>query len=196
MFFRKDVKMTPHFIGRNQIKFRVNVPNLHTTMSNKNEFFKLANHPFKFRMYLLNKLPAAFFSGVRVREVDEEKCITSIPFKWLTQNPFRSTYFASLAMAAEMSTGTLALSNVYKRTPSVSMLLTKMEAIYFKKATGTILFVCEQGKEMAIIINDAIKTGEGRSIIAKSAGTNKNGELVAEFFFTWSFKARPNKTTV
>ncbi len=165
-------------------------------MNYKNEFFKLANHAFKFRMYLLYKLPAAFFSGVTVRRIDEQKCITSVPFKWLTQNPFRSTYFASLAMAAEMSTGTLALSNVYKRTPSVSMLLTKMEATYFKKATSTILFVCEQGKEFTTIINDAIKTGEGKSIIAKSTGKNKNGELVAEFLFTWSFKARSNKTNI
>ena len=60
-------------------------------------------------------------------------------------------------MAAEMSTGTLALSNVYKRIPPVSMLVTKMEAIYFKKATGTILFTCEEGKEIAqSIINEAI----------------------------------------
>jgi hypothetical protein len=79
-----------------------------------------------------------------VKEINEEKCIASVPYKWLTQNPFRSTYFASLAMAAEMSTGTIALSNVYKRKPSISMLVTKMEANYFKKATGTIFFNFEQ----------------------------------------------------
>jgi len=141
-------------------------------------------------MYLFFKLPAAFFSGVRVRELTEEKCVTSVPFKWLTQNPFRSTYFASLAMAAEMSTGTIALSNVYERTPSVSMLVTKMEATYFKKATSTIFFTCEQGKEIASIIDEAVKTGEGKSVIAKSTGKNKSGEIVAEFLFTWSFKTK------
>src|SRR6185312_1102574 len=120
---------------------------------NQQQFFKLIHHPFKFRMYLLSKLPAAFFSGVQVKEIDEEKCITLVPFKWLTQNPFRSTYFASLAMAAEMSTGTLALSNVYKRKTAVSMLLIKIEADYYKKATGIILFTCAQGKEVTSIIN-------------------------------------------
>jgi len=153
-------------------------------------FFKLANHPFKFRMYLLYKLPAAFFSGVRVRKIDEEKCITSVPYKWLTQNPFRSTYFASLAMAAEMSTGTLALSNVYKRKPVISMLVIKMEATYFKKATGIIFFTCNQGKEIISIIDEAVETGEGKSFIAKSVGKNKDGEIVAEFLFTWSFKTK------
>ncbi len=153
-------------------------------------FFKLANNPFKFRMYLLFKLPAAFFSGVRVRRIDEDKCITSVPFKWLTQNPFRSTYFASLAMAAELSTGAISLSNVYKRKPSVSMLVTKMEAVYFKKATGTIFFTCEHGKEITSVVEEAIQTRQGRSITAKSTGRNMDGDIVAEFLFTWSFKSK------
>ena len=154
------------------------------------KFFKLANHPYKFRMYLLFKLPAAFFSGIRVREINEERCVTLVPYKWLTQNPFHSTYFASLAMAAEMSTGAIALSNVYERRPSISMLVTKMEATYFKKATGTIFFTCEQGKEIAAIVDEAAATGEGRSIIVKSSGINMDGDLVAEFLFTWSFKTK------
>ncbi|MEO8416674.1 MAG: DUF4442 domain-containing protein [Ginsengibacter sp.] len=156
------------------------------------DFFKLASHPFKFRMYLLLKLPAAFFSGIKVREIDEEKCITSVPYKWLTQNPFHSTYFASLAMAAEMSTGALALSNVYKRKPAISMLVTGMEATYFKKVTGIIFFTCGQGKEMITTIDESVASGEGKRIIAKSTGKNKNGETVAEFLFTWSFKAKSN----
>jgi hypothetical protein len=144
----------------------------------------------------LYRLPAAFFSGVKIREIDEERCVTSVPYKWLTQNPFRSTYFASLAMAAEMSTGTLALSNSYKRIPGISMLVTKMEAAYFKKATGTTYFTCDNGKEMTASIDEAALTGEAKKIIAKSTGTDKNGELVAEFLFTWSFKARTAKNVV
>jgi hypothetical protein len=122
--------------------------------------------------------------------INEEKCITSVPYKWLTQNPFRSVYFASLAMAAEMSTGALVLSNIYKKVQVVSMLLTKMEASYFKKASGRIYFTCEQGKEITIVINEAISSVEGKSIIVRSAGKNKNDEVVAEFLFTWSFKAK------
>lgn len=141
----------------------------------------------------MTKLPAAFFSGVKAKEIDEVKCATQVPYKWLTQNPFNSTYFASLAMAAEMSTGLLALSNVYKRNPAVSMLVTKMEALYFKKATGITFFTCEQGKEISVIIDEAIQTGEGKNIIVRSIGKNKAGELVAEFLFTWSFKAKVSK---
>src|SRR4051812_20355792 len=91
-------------------------------------FAKLMKHPVKFRMFLLSKLPSAYFTGVRVKDANEKKCITTVPYKWFSKNPFRSTYFASLAMAAEMSTGALALAHLYKRKPSVSMLLVKLEA--------------------------------------------------------------------
>jgi hypothetical protein len=154
------------------------------------KFIKMVRHPVKFRMFLFWKLPAAFFSGVRIKEIDETRSVVSVPFKWLTQNPFRSTYFASLAMAAEMSTGVLGMIHVYKRTPPVSMLITNMEASYFKKAVGKTYFTCESGKEIYEAVEHSIATGVSKSITAKSTGTNKNGELIAEFLFTWSFKVK------
>lgn len=93
-------------------------------------------------------------------------------------------------MAAEMSTGALAMANVYKRKPSISMLVTKMEASYFKKAKGTTFFTCEQGFEISNTVNAAAADRESRIITIKSTGRNKNNELIAEFIFTWSFKAK------
>ena len=156
------------------------------------DFIKLVKHPFKFRLFLFSKLPAAFFSGVRVREMDETKCIVSVPFKWFTQNPFRSTYFTSLSMAAEMSTGALALAQIYKRKPPVSMLVVKVESEYFKKATGKTFFTCNDGSLFNNAIEESIATGEGRTIRAKSIGVNDKSEVVAEFYITWSFKAKIN----
>ena len=159
-------------------------------MEEKNKLLSLASSPFKFRMYLLYKLPAAFFSGIRIRKIAKEKCVTSVPYKWLTQNPFRSTYFASLSMAAEMSTGILALVNTYQRKPPVSMLVIKMEANYFKKAKGITFFSCEEGLKIAEVVNEAAKGGEGKTITVRSLGKNKDDELIAEFLFTWSFKSK------
>ena len=158
--------------------------------NNAADFIKIVRHPFKFRFFLFSKLPAAFFSGVRVREIDETKCVVSVPFKWLTQNPFRSTYFASLSMAAEMSTGALALANIYKRNPPVSMLVVKVESTYFKKAIEKTFFTCNDGQLFYNAVEESIKTGEGQIVKAKSIGVNQKGEVVAEFFVTWSFKAK------
>jgi hypothetical protein len=159
-----------------------------------NEFIQLMKHPLRFRMFLFLKLPSAFFSGVRIKEIDETKCITSVPYKWFSQNPFRSTYFACLAMAAEMSTGVLALAHLHKRKPAVSMLVVNLEAGYFKKAVGRTWFTCQDGEQLKSTIERALATGEAQAFKAKSVGTNEQGETVAEFFITWSFKAKTNRS--
>ncbi|HET9824780.1 MAG TPA: DUF4442 domain-containing protein, partial [Chitinophagaceae bacterium] len=137
-----------------------------------------------------------FFSGVRIRDLSENSCEVTVPYKWLTKNPFHSTYFACLSMAAEMSTGALCLSHLYKRKPPVSMLVLKVESEYFKKATDRTTFVCEDGVQIKQSIDRAVQTGEPITVRVKSIGKNKEGAVVAEFFVTWSFKAKSEKSKV
>jgi hypothetical protein len=153
-------------------------------------FIRLMKHPIRFRLYLLTRLPSAFFSGLRICGMDETRCIISVPYTWFSKNPFRSTYFACLSMAAEMSTGALALAHLYRHDPPVSMLVIKTEAEYYKKAVGLTRFTCEDGQSLRQAIAQALTTGEGRLFRARSVGTNAAGETVAEFFITWSFKIR------
>jgi hypothetical protein len=144
-------------------------------------------------MFLFAKLPSAFFSGVRITHIDEKRCAVTVPYKWFSRNPFRSTYFACLSMAAEMSTGSLAMANLYGRNPTVSMLVIKTEGSYFKKASGITTFLCENGGQLKEAIEMAVSAGTPQSCIAKSVGKNDQGELVAEFFITWSFKVKRSK---
>ena len=159
-------------------------------MPGNNQFSDLVKSPFKFRLYLLSKLPTAFFSGIKIKKFTPEEATTVVPFKWLTQNPFRSTYFASLAMAAEMSTGLLALNNIYQKKPAVSMLVTKMEANYFKKAVGKTYFNCNQGLDIKDAVQQALDNPDGSTVTIKSTGRNEQGEIVALFLFTWSFRRK------
>ena len=158
--------------------------------SDTSAFIKTLKHPLKFRMFLLSNLPNALFSGVRIRGVDENSCTVTVPYKWLTKNPFRSTYFACLSMAAEMSTGALCLVHLHKRNPPVSMLVVKVESEYFKKATGRTVFKCEDGPLIKEAIDQAVESGEAKIARARSVGRNSDGVVVAEFFITWSFKVK------
>ncbi len=155
-------------------------------------YIQLVKHPLQFRMFSFSKLPSAYLAGVRIRELDEKHCAVTVPYKWFSKNPFRSTYFACLSMTAELSTGALAMAHLYKIEPRVSMLVVKMESSYFKKATGLTLFVCEDGEAILKAIEETIATGEARMVTARSEGKNKDGEVVADFFITWSFKAKKN----
>jgi hypothetical protein len=156
-------------------------------------FIRSLKHPLKFRMFLLSQLPNAFFAGLRVKELDETICQVSVPYKWFTKNPFRSTYFACLSMAAEMSTGILCLVHLHKRNPPVSMLVVKVESEYFKKAAGKTFFTCEEGLMIREVIEHAIERGEAKTFRARSIGKNAEGLIVAQFFITWSFKVRSQK---
>lgn len=153
-------------------------------------YIQLMTSYWRFRIFLFWKLPAAFFSGVRMRSMTEARCETTVKYKWFSQNPFRSTYFACLAMAAELSTGALAMAHLYKREPAVSMLVTHLEAEYFKKATGITTFCCEEGLALAAAIQKAVDSGEGQQLKVSTLGRNAAGETVARFQITWSFKAK------
>lgn len=158
-------------------------------------FFNTIRNPLKFKLFLLQKLPAAFMAGLRLQEVSANNCTISVPYKWATQNPFRSTYFACLAMAAEMSTGVLAMAHVHGHRPPISMLIGGMESKFHKKATGLTLFTCNDGAAISNVIQQAAQSGEGQTFTAYSKGENEKGELVAEFWFTWSFKLKKEKNS-
>jgi hypothetical protein len=155
-----------------------------------NTFKRIISQPIKFRFFLFMKLPAAFFSGLRIHHFDAKTCVVAIRYSWFSMNPFKSIYFAVEAMAAEMCSGMLAFGQVYQRNPKVSMLVVKMEVTFIKKATGVILFSCEDGQLIQNAINDAIETGQGTTLVCKSVGKNSSNETVAEFNITWSFKSK------
>jgi hypothetical protein len=89
-----------------------------------------------------------------------------------------------------MSTGLLAMMQCYHRKPPVSMLVIKMEAHYFKKAKELTVFTCEAGKDFERIVDECVRENKPMSYVATSVGRNKSGEKIAEFFITWSFKAK------
>ena len=159
-------------------------------MDHSSSFLRLANDPIRCGMFLLLKLPSAFFSGVRVKKASDSSCIVVVPYKWFSKNPFRSTYFACLSMAAELSTGVLAMANVYKRQPSVSMLVVKVEGTFFKKATSLTTFTCDDGMLFRRAIEKALSTNESQLVVATSVGKNNLQEEVASFVITWSFRAK------
>lgn len=131
-----------------------------------------------------------FLAGLRIRELDENKCVTSVPFKWLTKNPFRSMYFAVQSMAAELSTATPCLLAVQGHQPSIAFIIVDLKASFYKKATGRVFFSCVDGLNAFDAVDAAIKTGEPQTAVFKTEGKMKDGTLVSSFEVTWSFKQR------
>jgi len=148
------------------------------------------NSPLKFKLFLISKLPMAWIAGLKKLDLTSERAVVGVKYGYWTQNPFRSMYFAVLAMAAELSTGLLVLSQVYKSGKNISTLVYKMQADFNKKAVGKIRFICDDGPLLQATIQKAIDTGEGQTLEMTSIGYNENNEQVAKFVITWSMKVK------
>ncbi len=155
-----------------------------------NLFENQITNPVKFKLFTLTKLPMAFFSGLKVTTLEPNTAAVSVRFKWINQNPFKSIYFAVLSMAAELSTGVLAFAQIYKRKPSISMLVVKLEAEFYKKAVGKIVFTCNDGNKVIAAIEETIVTKQGITVACTSIGKDEEENEVAKFIFTWSFKSK------
>jgi hypothetical protein len=140
--------------------------------------------------WMWRTLPLAAFAGLRVVRLDEEACAVLLPGGWRTQNPFRSTYFAAQAMAAEMSTGAPALVLLREAPGSIATLVVGLRAVYSKKLAGPGVFTFEDVRGLRAAIARAATTDEPQAFTARSVGRDRGGEVVAELEVGWSFKRR------
>ena len=147
-------------------------------------------NPFFFKLFLFLKLPMAFLAGINLKELSDNRTVLQMKYKYLNKNPFGSIYFACLSMAGELASGMLAASITYKSNPKLSMLVVGVKINFTKKAVGTIIFECNQGKEILATIQKSIDTGVGQTIDALTVAKNDQGVVVAEFLIKWSFKVK------
>ncbi|MDR2122539.1 MAG: DUF4442 domain-containing protein [Flavobacteriaceae bacterium] len=143
-----------------------------------------------FSQFLKENLPIADIAGITLKEFSDASSQVQVSLSFITQNPFKSMFWAVQGMAAELSTGVLCIDKIAKSTKNISMLVIRQEADFTKKATGKITFTCKQGQEIDRALQKAIETKEGQVVIVESEGRDEEGDVVAIFRFTWSFKVR------
>jgi len=149
--------------------------------------------PKKINLFLLAKLPSAYFCGVRLKSISDIKSSTSVKFKWINQNPFGSMFWAVQGMAAELATGVLVMQKIQASGKNISMLVASNNATFTKKAKGRITFVCADGSLVDTAIQETIETGEGQVVLMKAIGTNEEGIAVSSFNFEWTLKLKVKK---
>lgn len=146
--------------------------------------------PSKLNTFSMLKLPSAYLCGVRVKYLEDEKCEVTVKHRWMNQNPFKSMFWAVQGMAAELSTGALMIGKVQESGKRISMLVTSNNATFTKKATGRIVFTCNDGHLIDEALQKTIETGEGQTVWMKSVGVNEEGIEVSTFNFEWSVKVK------
>lgn len=143
-----------------------------------------------FNAFLFYRLPAAWWCGVRLKELGKDHATASVRHRWVNQNPFKSMFWAVQGMAAELATGALVMQEIRGSGRKVSMLVLNNKAHFHKKATGRITFRCEDGPALREVMQKVLQSGEGHTVWMRSVGRNEGGEVVSEFHFEWTLKAR------
>jgi len=146
--------------------------------------------PSKLNTFLIFKLPSAYFCGVRVKQLDKNKCVVSVKHRWINKNPFNSMFWAVQGMAAELTTGALMMSKIKESGKKISMLVANNNATFTKKATGRITFEFNEGHLIDEAIKKTIESGEGQTVLLKSNGINSEGVQVSSFNFEWTIKVK------
>ncbi len=144
----------------------------------------------KYNIFLLTKLPAAYFCGARIKSINSSECNVKITLNWFNKNPYRSMFWAAQGMAAELTTALMLTDKINKSGYDISMLLISSKSNYYKKATGTIVFNCSEGNNMDEMMNKLISSNTPQTITLSSRGVNQNKVKVSEFIFEWSLKIR------
>jgi Domain of unknown function (DUF4442) len=155
----------------------------------KEAYIKAIMNPWKFNTMMGLKLPSLIFWGVKLKQLDSDKCIVSIPFRFTTQNPFGSIYFSALNGAAELSTG-IPVQMMLAQFGPHSMLVTGFSATFVKKASTKTEFVCEQGAELLRFFEGLKSPGDNGVITLNSRGYNTSGDEVCNMQVTWSIKKK------
>jgi len=146
--------------------------------------------PKHINRFLLFKLPSAWISGIRLKNITDTQAIVTAKHRWINQNPFNSMYFAVLAMGTELSTGILVMKKIQDTHKNISMLVTATRGEFTKKAKGKIRFICDDGRLIDDKISQAVQTGEGVQFELTSRALDETDDLVCTFVFQWSIKLK------
>ena len=145
---------------------------------------------FKYNFFLFKDLPSAWLCGVRVRDLNDKKCIISVRHNWFNSNPFKSLYWAVQGMASELATGLAIIDFANKNKLKISMLVISNESKFLKKAKGLIRFECDQVGSVKKTLSSLSKNKTTDKIKLKSTGYDESGDVVSEFIYEWSFKLK------
>lgn len=141
------------------------------------------------RGFGLTQVPFIFLVAPKVLEMTEARCVVRLPLNWLTRNHLGSMYLGVLTMGADITGGLIALETVRKTHSKVGIVFKDMQAIFKRRPTSAVRFVCEDGLAIGAAVALAASTGV-RQELPVHVSAQVRGDEVASFVMTLSLKQR------
>jgi acyl-coenzyme A thioesterase PaaI-like protein len=144
------------------------------------------------RTFSWTKVPMIYWTGARIVEISDERCVVKIPFRRRNRNHLNSLYFAVFIVGADIAGGILAFRMARTSGRKVSFAFKDVQAQFLKRAEGDTLFSCDDGALISRAVEETFRTGEriNQTVRVIATTPSKLGdEPVATFELTLSVKA-------
>jgi acyl-coenzyme A thioesterase PaaI-like protein len=144
------------------------------------------------RAFAFLKIPLINHLKPVVEDLTEDRVEIKIPLRRASKNHLDAMYFGALAVGADCAGGLIAMNLIRQKGNAVSLVFKDFKADFLKRAEGDVHFVCEQGREIAALVEKSMKSSERQNIAVNvTAFVPKKGpEPVAQFILTLSLKKR------
>lgn len=136
----------------------------------------------------LFRIPMAGFCRPQLVSLDSDRAEIRIRLTRRTRNHLGSMYLGALATGADLASGLHAFYQAETMGAKLSFVFKGMEANFIKRAESHVHFVSEAGKEVRLLMEKAIRTGERHHLDVDVRAFNQQEELVATFTMTISVK--------
>ena len=142
------------------------------------------------RYFGLTRIPLLFYVRPSVVEKTGHRVAIRIPLRRRTKNHHGSMYFAALAIGADCAVGLLAVELIGRRQKKISFIFKDFNAEFYRRATGDVVFSCDQGERIAGLVARAAESKERVELPLYATATvpAENEEPVARFRLTLSMK--------
>jgi acyl-coenzyme A thioesterase PaaI-like protein len=159
-------------------------------------FSPAARETLALRLFGLARIPMLSYIGATVTDVTPERMVVAVPLRRRTRNHLGSMYFAVLCAGADCAAGALAMHFIRRQKTHISMVFKNFQAEFLRRAEGDVHFICEQGREIARLVEQAAVSGERveQTFDVIALVPAEGGEPVAKFRLTLSLKRRDQAT--
>ncbi len=106
------------------------------------------------------KIPMLGFTRPRILELTDERTEVRIPLSRRTKNHLNSMYFGAFAVGADTAVGLLAFKKIRDSGKPVNLIFKDFHAKYHRRAENHVHFVCEEGRAIGRLVDEAVQTKE------------------------------------
>lgn len=155
-----------------------------------------ARETLALRFFSLTRIPLLAYVRPVIADISPEHIIVVIKLSRRTRNHLGSLYFAALCAGADCAAGGLAMYFIRRHKAPISMVFKDFQAEFNKRAEGDTHFICEQGREIARLVERAANSEERveETFEVFARVPELGGERVATFRLTLSLKRRDQAT--